>query len=536
MRMTLVSCCFLLFFVGTLAISRAWIEERSACHQMHCVSRLSACAPDPVMSKSAIVNESRLENDDDGTHHRTSVLFCGSTKWNVMGRAKVPKFVVERGGSDAGRLVLGPELIPELENKQISKVVTGNVAAHILAISSAGVVYGWGRNDSGQLALSDRVSRATPSPIDDLREHVVIDAALGRNHTLVLTRDHQVLAFGSNQSGQLGLGSLSRADTSAPESVVLSSLAGSKPVGLAAGGDFSIIRDDKGMLYSFGMPEYGQLGHNSDGKYLVKSSKIEWQYEAAPRKIASLAQQNVFIVDVKCGVSSSVALDSNGDVWTWGWGSYGRLGHSSPKDEYCPRKIDKLGYGRGIRSIFAGASACYAISNSGQVFMWGQTKRTGEANMYPKPVYDLQGWNIRSISCGPTSTVVAADQSVISWGPSPSYGELGYGENDPQKSSTKPKLIDALEGAHVMSAHMGLAFCAMIVRRETEEDEKIISTLPVLKDQHFSNPETAGGADDNDNDNDDDDDDGSSTKHVKRGRKRKAPAQNTKAKQTRKRR
>ena len=32
--------------------------------------------------------------------------------------------------------------------------------------------------------------------------------------------------------------------------------------------------------------------------------------------------------------------------------------------------------------------------------MWGQTKSTGEATMYPKPVQDLNGWNIRSMGCG----------------------------------------------------------------------------------------------------------------------------------------
>lgn len=56
--------------------------------------------------------------------------------------------------------------------------------------------------------------------------------------------------------------------------------------------------------------------------------------------------------------------------------------------------------------------------------MFGQTKKTGEANMYPKPLQDLYGWNIRSIACGISATVVVADNSVISFGPSPAFGEL----------------------------------------------------------------------------------------------------------------
>lgn len=58
------------------------------------------------------------------------------------------------------------------------------------------------------------------------------------------------------------------------------------------------------------------------------------------------------------------------------------------------------------------------------VYLFGLTKKTGEANMYPKPVRDLQGWKVRSVGCSYTSIVVAADESVIAFGPSPTFGEL----------------------------------------------------------------------------------------------------------------
>jgi hypothetical protein len=61
---------------------------------------------------------------------------------------------------------------------------------------------------------------------------------------------------------------------------------------------------------------------------------------------------------------------------------------------------------------------------AGAVYLFGQTKRTGEANMYPKPIQDLTGWAVRSVGCGFTSIVMAADDSVIAWGPSPTCGEL----------------------------------------------------------------------------------------------------------------
>ena len=44
--------------------------------------------------------------------------------------------------------------------------------------------------------------------------------------------------------------------------------------------------------------------------------------------------------------------------------------------------------------------------------------------MYPKPIQDLYGWNVRAVGCSVTSIVMAADDTVIAWGPSPTYGEL----------------------------------------------------------------------------------------------------------------
>lgn len=73
--------------------------------------------------------------------------------------------------------------------------------------------------------------------------------------------------------------------------------------------------------------------------------------------------------------------------------------------------------------VYCGGQFTIANSELG-VYLWGQTKRTGEANMYPKPIQDLYGWNVRAVGCSVTSIVMAADDTVIAWGPSPTYGEL----------------------------------------------------------------------------------------------------------------
>lgn len=79
---------------------------------------------------------------------------------------------------------------------------------------------------------------------------------------------------------------------------------------------------------------------------------------------------------------------------------------------------------RGVRSVYCGASYSLAIADTGQLYMFGQNKKTGEANMYPKPVQDLAGWNIQAIGAGFTSMIISADDTLIAWGASPTFGEL----------------------------------------------------------------------------------------------------------------
>lgn len=78
-----------------------------------------------------------------------------------------------------------------------------------------------------------------------------------------------------------------------------------------------MIIDHRGYLYSFGCPEYGQLGHNTDGKYFVTSNKLSYHYELVPRRIPIFVEcskgnqptpvPDVTIVEVACGNNHTVS-------------------------------------------------------------------------------------------------------------------------------------------------------------------------------------------------------------------------------------
>lgn len=175
-----------------------------------------------------------------------------------------------------------------------------------------------------------------------------------------------------------------------------------------------------------------------------------FNYETSPKRIVLYIEKSkdgyvapvdvTEIVDFACGQNHSVAIDSKKRAFSWGFGGLGRLGHAEQKDELVPRLIKYFDtQSRDVRSVHCGSSYSLTVTDIGALYLFGQNKKTGEANMYPKPVPDLAGWHIHYIATGNTSIIIAADDSVIAWGASPTYGELGLG--DITKSTTVPKEV-----------------------------------------------------------------------------------------------
>uniref|UniRef100_A0A8C3S9R6 Regulator of chromosome condensation 2 n=1 Tax=Chelydra serpentina TaxID=8475 RepID=A0A8C3S9R6_CHESE len=405
----------------------------------------------------------------EGSKCKGQLLIFGATNWDLIGRKEVPKQQVAY--RNLGQNLWGPHRYGCLSGIQVRTVVSGPCAAHSLLITTEGKLWSWGRNEKGQLGHGDTKRVEAPKLIDVLGSEVIASAACGRNHTLALTESGSVFAFGENKMGQLGLGNQTDAVPS-PTQIMYN---GQPITKMACGAEFSMIMDCKGNLYSFGCPEYGQLGHNSDGKFIARAQRIEYDCELVPRRVAIFIEKtkdgqilpvpNVVVRDVACGANHTLVLDSQKRVFSWGFGGYGRLGHAEQKDEMVPRLVKLFDFpGRGAAQIYAGYTCSFAVSETGGLFFWGATNTSRESTMYPKAVQDLCGWKIRSLACG----YVAA--------PVPGTGE-GYGDHKP-KSSTAAQEVKTLDGIYPEQVAMGYAHSLVIARDESEVEKEKLKKLP----------------------------------------------------------
>jgi hypothetical protein len=337
-----------------------------------------------------------------------------------------------------------------LSGKRIARVVTSSVACHYIAIDVDGGAFVWGRNERGQLGLNDLVNRYRPVKVDV--GSPIVDAAAGKSHTLLVTAAGDVWSAGCNKLGQLGVGKEASFHEGTFKKFTKVNLGTEmKATACAAGIEFSVILAENGSVLACGSPQYGQCGSGSTGEYIITAGRIGF------KEITSFRELVGPISGVKCtavaaGANHGVALSADGVPYSWGCGAYGRLGTAKPADETTAKPVEfflpeRLRIGR----VVCGATATFALTRAAPrplVYYFGITRKTGEATMKPTYIQDVAGMSVRSIAIGPTSTILSADTSVVGWGPSPTSGELGFGVDT--KSSTKPKLVDDLEGAYAI--------------------------------------------------------------------------------------
>lgn len=421
------------------------------------------------------------DNEDAEAEGCGEVMFCGMANWDLMGRKETPKGAKKNNGPN----LWDPHRLETLQGVKVRSVFSGCCATHCAVVDSKGQVYTWGRNDNGQLGNGNKNRVDLPEAVSTLDNENVVSVAMGRRHTLFLTAKGEVYACGDNKLGQLGIGSTSNTEVTTPTRI---DYKGPPIKRISCGAEFCCIVDIKGNIYTFGSPEYGQLGHNTDGKYFVTSNKVAYHTENSPRVVTVFVEKakggqvspvtDVTVTEIACGVNHTIMLDSNKRVFAWGFGGYGRLGNESPKDVMVPQMLNFFaGPKRGASMVACGSSFSLAVNEHGVLYFWGQAKSSGEATMYPKVVTDLQGWKVRSMACASKGIMVAADDGLVSWGPSPAFGELCYGEDC--KSSSKPKECKPMDDHYVMSVACGMNCSLFLVKNDTQEEKDKVEEVPV---------------------------------------------------------
>ncbi len=161
------------------------------------------------------------------------------------------------------------------------------------------------------------------------------------------------------------------------------------------------------------------------------------------------------ITAIASGHRHNLALRSDGTVWGWGE-NWGQLGDNTIEDRYSPVQVhgpNDVGYLDGVVKIAAGDQHSLAIRSDGTVWAWGRNNygRLGDGTTTHRltPVQVVGLTEVVAIAAGfDHSLAVRQDGTVWAWGHN-HKGQLGDGTTT---SSYTPKQVPGLTGITAVSA------------------------------------------------------------------------------------
>ena len=270
---------------------------------------------DPVLTK--VSTSAKIIDVALGTNHivvldeNGDVWTAGCNQYGALGTDE-----------NAGRYWYGTE-IDTLKKVTVSdgSVKIKAVAAgqyHTILIDENGGIWTAGRNSDGELGRSDNVNSGTPNAVfkkaDGLDNVKIVSAEGGSAHTVLLDENGNVWTAGDNVYGELGRQTSGTEDSKFEK--VTDGISGVKITAVAAGSSYTVLLDENGNVWTVGNNLYGALGRETKDTSDNVFGKADLQGAAAAKFIAA-------------GGSTTIVIDTAGNVRTCGINGFGQLGRDT---------------------------------------------------------------------------------------------------------------------------------------------------------------------------------------------------------------
>ncbi|XP_072291874.1 retinitis pigmentosa GTPase regulator b isoform X2 [Eucyclogobius newberryi] len=345
-----------------------------------------------------------------------------------------------------------------LKNDLPLKIACGD--EHTAFITENGKLFVFGSNNWGQLGLGSKVTLNKPTCVKALKSERVHLVACGRNHTLVCTADGKLFASGGNSEGQLGTGDCDERTT-----FHRINFASEEPIRmLAAGSNTSAALTDSGKLYMWGDNSEGQIG-------LGKQSHAFTPQEVSVGRLVHF---------VSCGYYHSALITEDGGLYTFGEKDCGKLGLSTDQltGHRVPQRVKAIT--DPVRRVCCGGGHTVALTDEDvYTFGLGQYGQLGLGTFIfesrlPRHVEHFKKGRVCDLSCGENHTAVITDNGLLYTFGDGRHGKLALGEEN-FTNQFKPTLCPRFLKFHIQAVSCG--GCHMVVLARPRQDSEMELSL-----------------------------------------------------------
>lgn len=300
-------------------------------------------------------------------------------------------------------------------------------------------ILGGGIHRSGSYA-GVKMDSFVPKAVESAVVLDVQNIACGGRHAALVTKQGEVFSWGEELGGRLGHGVDS--DVSHPK--LIDALKNINVELVACGEHHTCAVTLSGDMYTWGGSNcnFGLLGHGNEMSLWL------------PKKLNG-PLEGIHVSSVSCGPWHTAVVTSAGQLFTFGDGTFGVLGHGDRISVSTPREVDSL---KGLRTVRAACGVWHTAAvvevmvgsssssncSSGKLFTWGDGDRgrlghgDKEARLVPTCVAALVEPNFCQVSCGHSLTVALTTTGHVYTMGSPVYGQLG----DPKANGKLPTRVE----------------------------------------------------------------------------------------------